>query len=109
MNTNRNQVIATEIKQQLGWQCLFLLGAKNFIGDEVEKDGRRRPYLGFKIKGSPAANYIRVILDEGSDTYMVDFLKITATKIETVAEYTEIHCGDLHKLISEQTGLATKF
>ena len=37
MNENRNQVIATEIKQQLGWQCLFLLGAKNFIGDEVEK------------------------------------------------------------------------
>lgn len=109
MNENRNQLIATEIKQQLGWQCLFLIGAKNFIGDEIEKTGYRRPYLGFKIKGSPAVNYIRIILDEGSDTYIVEFLKITAGKIESVAEYTEIYAEDLHKLISEQTGLATKF
>jgi hypothetical protein len=100
-----HRVIATEIKKLLGWQFLHTLGAKNFIADVRKLPPPARPFLAFKIKGSPDVNYIRIILDESKGTYTVEFHWITGAKVDWVAEYTEIHCDDLQHLISEQTGI----
>jgi len=99
-----HRVIATAIKQQLGWQFLYSLGAKNFIADVRKLPPPARPYLAFKIKGCPDINYVRIIQDPAG-TYQVEFIWITAHKIELVADYTEIDCDDLRRLISEQTGI----
>ena len=96
---DHHRVIATEIKQLLGWQFLYSLGAKNFIADLRKWPPPWRPYLAFKIKGCPDINYVRIIMDEAAGTYQVEFHWITAHKIELVAEYTDIHGDDLRRLI----------
>ena len=105
----RIQEFATEIKNQIGGQALFLLGAKNLACGDIEKNGFKMPYLGFKIRGSKKANYIRVILDEGSDTYFIQFIKYNTKETVVVCECSNVYAEDLHSLIESNTGLYTHF
>ena len=103
----RTQIIAKEIASQIGGKAFFMLGAKNIACGVIEKNEFNMSYLGFKIRGSRKVNYIRVILDEGSDTYFLQFIKYTSKEINIVCECSNVHAEDLHSLIESNTGLYT--
>jgi hypothetical protein len=94
--------IARTIQSQLGILALRMLGAKDYMAVE---NG-----LQLTIRGSRKVNRIQVILDHGSDTYMVKFLKVIMGKnprCNTVSEHKGIYVDMLHDLIEKETGLYT--
>lgn len=90
--------VANTIKNQLSRNTLFMLGAKDLIGGES--------YLGFKIRGSRKVTHIRITLDP-IDTYTMEFFRVRALKIHKVAEFNNVYCDMLHRIIEKTTGLAT--
>ena len=101
--TTANNTIAKEIATQIGNKALFMLGAKDLcIGTEGEN-----PFFAFKIRGSRAVNYIKVIYNGGSDLYTIRFIKFSKTAIKTVAEHNDVYCDMMHQLIEKETGLYT--
>jgi len=91
--------IATIIKDQIGGKTLFMLGAKNLLdhGDA----------LSFRIRGSKAANYIKITLT-AADLYDIEFGKVWGTKYTIKATEEGIYFDMLHESIERNTGLYTK-
>lgn len=100
----RNQEIAKIIAQQIGGKAFYMLGAKNKIYGENEKG---QTYLGFKIRGSRKANYIKVIYNDGLDIYNIEFGKIRNFEYKIVKTVEEVYCDQLHDIIEKETGLYT--
>ena len=90
--------VANTIKNQLGSKCLYMLGAMHLMGG----DG----YLSFKIRGSKSVSHIKISL-EWSDTYKMEFFKITPSKYKTIKTLTGIYCDQMHEIIRSVTGLNT--
>jgi len=102
-NKEQDKEIAQTINSQIGGKCFFMLGAKNKAFG-VEND---RVYLGFKIRGSKKANYIKVIYNDGLDLYNIEYGKIRKFEYKVVNTVKEIYCDQLHGIIEENTGLYT--
>lgn len=99
----KNPQIARTIQQQLRG-ALVMLGAHTLID---HGNG-----LSFKFRGSRKANYMRILLDAGTDTYSVQFQKVGGRregwKSTTILERELVHAQDLHGLIENTTGLYTR-
>ena len=107
--TMTNPDIASSIYRQIGHSALYMMGAKNLVD---QGDG-----LSFRIRGSKRINHVRVILDEGSDTYRVELSKIgraplykTTTVVSVEGIYAEGITGSsgetLNSILQSETGLA---
>lgn len=103
--TATQNTIAKEIASQIGNQALFMLGAKDLC---IGTDGEN-PFFAFKIRGSRAVNYIKVIYNAGPDLYTIRFIKYSKTAVKTVSEHSDIYCDMMHELIEKETGLYTHF
>lgn len=102
--------VANTIREQIGRGALFMLGAKNFLGDENS--------LTFQIRGSKKCNGIKVKL-EANDTYTMTFTKsvpsrfyrktgkLVSGRLDTVAELEGVYCDGLCQAIEGVTGLRT--
>jgi hypothetical protein len=94
--------IAKEILSQLGGnRFVAMTGAKNF-GDTGNG-------LAFQIPAKLTKNRINAVKIEldPSDTYVVKFLKISASKLTVVSHHTMIYCDQLEDLFERETGLYT--
>ena len=108
-NSERAKEVAQAIAAQIGKQALFLLGAKNLSFGSLSHDVYGSPlyFLGFKIpRPRTKRNYIRIAL-EGSDTYLVQFLKVDTYEERLVCEREEVYADMLHDVIEDATGLYT--
>jgi hypothetical protein len=106
-DTARAQLIAREIMQQLGaGRFQAMTGAKNFVSLCPEYSGSFG--LGFRIpKAKAGINAVSVKLDEGSDTYAVEFSRVYGTKVTSKGKFTGIYCDMLQDLFEQETGLLT--
>lgn len=91
--------VAKEIAKQIGNKALFMLGASQLVADDNA--------LRFRIKGSRAANMIRVELNS-MDLYDVTFFKVRGLDCKEVAKAEGIYNDMLHNTIEENTGLYTR-
>lgn len=94
--------VAKTILQQLGGnKFIAMTGAKNFVGDERS--------LSFMLPGNFAAKRIRGvrILLHPSDTYTVEFNKMSKGKIVNVSTHYYIYDDQLQELFTRVTGLNT--
>lgn len=89
--------VASVIADQIGNRALRMIGATNLVSQQDT--------LGFKIRGSRKANFIRVTL-EPSDTYTLRFYKVTK-RLQLVAEIRDVYVEQLRAVIEDQTGLRT--
>lgn len=97
-----NQQITHEILRQLGGnRFVVMTGAKHLC--EVERG------LGFQIPGNitkDGINAVKIVL-EPSDTYTVKFMRMTRTKLNVVAEVSDVYCDMLQEVFTDRTGLYT--
>lgn len=91
---------ANEIARQIGHKALFMLGAKNLLGDAKS--------LTFKIQGSPKrVTHVRVTL-KASDTYEMEFLRCVGTKAPALLARTPyVYADQLCSVIETETALRT--
>ncbi len=89
-------IVANTIRDQIGREALFMLGAQHLVGD--------RNSLSFKVRGSRKANHIKIILD-ASDTYSMEFYKIRGTSVKLVTSMNWIYADQLRSVIESVTGL----
>lgn len=100
--------IAQTIRQQIGHQALVMIGAKQFTTagqDLTFKVGRGAKHDGQTV------THIRVTLDEASDLYTFEALRInTRAKdmVKTVTKTEHAYADMLHALIEDATGMYTK-
>lgn len=94
-----NPQIARTIQKQIGRRTFAMLGVHTLVD---HGNG-----LSFKFKGSKTANYMRILLDDGTDTYSVEFRKLVKWDSKLVGEFDGVHAGQLHELIESTTGLCT--
>ena len=99
-----DMTVSKTIAAQIGGRALFMLGAKNLMGDEKS--------LTFKV-GRGAKNtkgtitHIRITLDFATDTYNMEFLWVRGTSpVKTRASYEGLYADMMHETISEETGMA---
>lgn len=90
--------VANTIKEQIGHKALYMLGAKNLLGDSNS--------LQFSIRGSKKANMIKITLNS-MDTYDMKFMKVGRSNFKVVCEHNGVYDDMLHNLIEKETGLYT--
>jgi len=90
--------IAKTIQDQLGGKALYMLGAKNLATNGND--------LCFRIRGSKAVNYIKIILTP-ADLYTMEFGKIWGHKYTVVNTHEMVYADMMHGLIEKETGLYT--
>lgn len=95
-----NMQIASTILEQLGrtGRLTAMIGARDFIA--IENGAQFK----FVAKAKNKANYIRIVLN-GNDLYDVKFMKYRSFEFKDVSEHNDVFCGDLVKLIENETGL----
>lgn len=93
-----DMTIANEIRNQIGNKALYMLGAKDLVGDEKS--------LRFKIRGSRKVNCIRVTLN-ALDLYDVEYMKMRKFECKEVAKDEDIYADMLNASIERNTGLYT--
>jgi len=93
-----NQVIAEEIRRQIGRQALCMIGASQFVAIE---NG-----IQFAIKGSRAGNKIQITLR--ADLYTIKLWKIRGVNCKHVSTAMMIYAENLNRTIEDMTGLYTK-
>jgi hypothetical protein len=103
MNTTQTDsaAIANEIVRQLGNLTLSMLGANQLLSTETG--------LQFAIKGSRKVRKLVIDLDLASDTYSVKGWRKRGRFDWFCAEtVTDVHVGELHRVIEGMTGLYTR-
>lgn len=114
--TKRDKEIATTILTQMGGhRFITMTGAKNF--GVVEKGLMMQLLQG---KTTNKANWLTIRLDEGTDTYIMKFEKITKPrwnskkgtmtegKRVTISEYQDVYFDQLEEIFTAETGLYTR-
>ncbi len=90
--------VGKTIYQQIGHRTFFMLGMKN--GLDLGNG------LSFRIRGSKAVNYIKITLN-ALDLYDMEFGKVWGHNYKIKAEHKNVYADMMHKLIRQETGLAT--
>lgn len=81
MNNEIAQSIANTIRQQLvglgrvQMMCWGVNSMKYGITEKSETNKYEQAFLQFKVQGFKLKGSVRIILDEGSDTYIIQFFK----------------------------------
>ncbi len=89
----------TILAQLGGGRFTTMTGAKNLVQYENA--------LAFRFPGCKDANYCAITLD-ATDTYTVEFKKVTTKAIKDIATYTGVYDSQLVPLFERKTGLATR-
>ena len=91
------------VLQQMGGvgRIVAMTGAKDFVYGE---DADKLPYVGFKFKGCPKANYVAITLAP-DDTYTVRFGKIVKYDLKAAGESAMVYAGQLRGTFERFTGL----
>lgn len=102
MNTTETQnklEIANTIAQQIGGRAFFMMGTRHKLGGDN--------YLVFDIRGCSNYNKIRVTLDLGSDTYVLQFIKVNRMgHILREKSIADVYAENMNRIIADETGLA---
>ncbi len=93
--------IQKTIRQQIGGQALYMLGAQNFVAD------KKNNALMFRIRGSNKVNFIKITLNS-MDLYDMEFGKVWGNTYKVIAEENGVYSDMLNPLIKKHTGLNTK-
>ena len=98
-----DMTVANTIREQIGRQALFMLGAKDLTGDAKS--------LRFRIgRNAKSVSHIQVILDP-SDTYTVKAIRCRTIKgvptVKVVEEMSDVYVDSLHSVIEQFTGMYT--
>lgn len=96
METNKLQV-ANTIKNQIGSKSLFMMGAKNFVGDDES--------LTFKTSAAKKITHIKIKLTK-NDLYEIIFYKIKGGECVIVGNIADVFCDKLTPLIGKTCDLA---
>lgn len=101
MNTEVNQVTRTILDQLGGNKFVAMTGAKEFAGAAY--------VLAFSVSSRSTRNKCnRVIITLlASDTYKVQFCKLTKTELKPITTLVGVHCSELQQIFTQETGLAT--
>lgn len=75
-----------------------MVGARDFLSID---DGLR---FKFTAKAKNKANHVQITLN-GNDLYDVKFMNYRSFEFKDVSEHNDVFCGDLVKLIENETGL----
>jgi hypothetical protein len=90
--------VADTIRQQIGQRALYMLGAKNLVGDHNS--------LTFRIgRNAKSITHVRVTLDP-SDTYTVETLRATVSSNKVLSKVSDIYVDQLRSTIAHATGMA---
>lgn len=98
------QQIAETIIQQMGGagRLKAMVGANSFIYGPIDYKGFTQPFMAFKFKMNPKIKSLRVIYEEGKDTYVMQFLGRTG---KVISEIDDVYCDDLIDIFEQTTGL----
>ncbi len=100
------QIADTIIKQMGGASVLrIMVGASDFSYGTIDYKGFVQSYGMFKFKMNTKLKYVRVIYDEGKDTYVMQFLGRT---FKVHKEFEDVYCDELVRIFEETTGLYLK-
>lgn len=103
-----SQQVAQIILDQMGGKrrLVMMIGAKNFIAHN------NPPGVSFKFmssgKPSKTGNHIKITLDEGRDTYDIEFSYIRGYNFRTVKKLSDVYADALQGIFRRQTGLALR-
>ena len=90
---------ANIIREQIGHKALYMMGAKNLVGDSRQ--------LTWKVgRNSKRVRWVQVILDP-SDTYTVRFLgggRAPSFEVIERASHSMVYFDQLHAIIEKETG-----
>ena len=96
--------IATIIAQQMGGvnRLVKFVGAHSFVGSANS--------LTFKFKAEAKDNIkcVKVVYEEGPDTYKMEFFSQKGSptfEVKLVKEHSNVYCDDLIRLFEKTTGL----
>lgn len=96
---------ATIIRDQIGLETLYMLGAKDLLAG--------KNYFQFKVRGSKKANTVKITLD-ADDTYHVECMKVRFMrktgefKVKHSLDVSGVYCDQLRAMLREGTGLETR-
>lgn len=98
------QEVAQIILQQMGGnnRLVAMVGANSFTYGSIDYNGFTQPFVSFKFKMNPKMKSLRVIYEEGKDTYVMQFLGRTG---KVIKEFGDVYCDDLVDIFEETTGL----
>lgn len=98
------QEVAQIIRNQLYIRRfeMWAWGSNNFYCLEREVDGQKHPALKFSIRTPKVKRGGRIIisLNEGSDEYIVEALRISKGSEISLGKITGVHCNELHSVIN---------
>ena len=99
--------ISNTIIAQMGGahRLMAMVGADNFVYGETDYEGFKQPMTYFRFKMNRKIYVCKVIYNQGSDTYVMQFIKATKNGMKVVKEYTDVFCDDLISLFEDTTGL----
>lgn len=102
----RSGEVSSAIQAQIGRQAFFMMGAKEFVCgfDTVAK----AHYLQFRVMKNTVGELVRVLLDEGTDTYRVVIMRIRSLEVQLKADESGFYAEDLAATVGRMTGLAIK-
>lgn len=98
----QNQIAQTILQQLGGNRFMVMTGSKNFVASSNA--------LSFSLaRNASKANRCVITLDEGSDTYVVEFWNVNMKKVTmtTLKKYEGVYFDMLQSIFSDFTGLAT--
>lgn len=100
-----NQIINIMVEQLGGNQFFRMTGSK-----PQYKDTRgNNPLIALKlVRNKSKANYLKVSYLSGIDLYKMEFIRMTAKKIETIENFENIYDDQLQEIFTSVTGLYTK-
>lgn len=94
-------MVGQTILQQLGGgRFVAMTGARGFVGGEYSLAFVLPRFAGLRI------NRVRITL-MANDTYVVQFLRVTKSKCESIATHTDVYAESLRDVFTRATGLAT--
>lgn len=101
----RMMTLAQTIKQQIGGQAAYMLGAKDW---GAGKDKQGNYYLQFRIgRNDRNVNVVKITLNAAMDTYDIGYFQLRASKITKKSEETDIYADQLCESIERNTGMYT--
>ena len=95
--TETNLEVAKTIAAQIGGRAFFMMGTQFKTGDANS--------LSFNVRGSKKINRVKITLDAGSDTYVVEMCKVRAMNVTNRVTVCGVYADGLHQVIEIETGL----
>lgn len=96
--------VAETILSQLGGnKFVAMTGAKDFFGGASLT-------LTFSLSSRMTrnkCNRVIITLLQGSDTYKVQFCKLSKFELKTITTLVGVHCSELQQIFTQETGLVT--